>query len=149
MVIGEEITYRGKKLHLVLNDFPEEFDRIMMMNPEQFLSISLLDERMSYFYFGQEAPDGALIFTENFDYRPERLKQRGLSVFRPLGYQKPVDFYIPRYVYWNPNIKLKTSEPTHVRFFMDDACDHCTFVLEGVLNDGTVCRKEKKISLRR
>lgn len=97
MVIGEEITYRGKKLHLVLNDFPEEFDRIMMMNPEQFLSISLLDERMSYFYFGQEAPDGALIFTENFDYRPERLKQRGLSVFRPLGYQKPVDFYIPRY----------------------------------------------------
>ena len=68
-----------------------------MMNPEQFLSISLLDERMSYFYFGQEAPDGALIFTENFDYRPERLKQRGLSVFRPLGYQKPVDFYIPRY----------------------------------------------------
>lgn len=167
MVIGEEITYRGKKLYLVLNDFPEEFDRIMMMNPEQFLSISLLDERMSYFYFGQEAPDGALIFTENFDYRPERLKQRGLSVFRPLGYQKPVDFYIPRYdvdsvrlamadstdirptVYWNPNIKLKTSEPTHVRFFMDDACDHCTFVLEGVLNDGTVCRKEKKISLRR
>ena len=82
MVIGEEITYRGKKLHLVLNDFPEEFDRIMMMNPEQFLSISLLDERMSYFYFGQEAPDGALIFTENFDYRPERLKQRGLSVFQ-------------------------------------------------------------------
>ena len=148
-----------------MNDFPEEFDRIMMMNPEQFLSISLLDERMSYFYFGQEAPDGALIFTENFDYRPERLKQRGLSVFRPLGYQKPV--YIPRYdvdsvrlamadstdirptVYWNPNIKLKTSEPTHVRFFMDDACDHCTFILEGVLNDGTVCRKEKKISLRR
>ena len=167
MVIGEEITYRGKKLYLVLNDFPEEFDRIMMMNPEQFLSISLLDERMSYFYFGQEAPDGALIFTENFDYRPERLKQRGLSVFRPLGYQKPVDFYIPRYdvdsvrlamadstdirptVYWNPNIKLKTFEPTHVRFFMDDACDHCTFILEGVLNDGTVCRKEKKISLRR
>ena len=42
MVIGEEITYRGKKLYLVLNDFPEEFDRIMMMNPEQFLSISLL-----------------------------------------------------------------------------------------------------------
>ena len=52
-------------------------------------------------------------------------------------------------VYWNPNIKLKTFEPTHVRFFMDDACDHCTFILEGVLNDGTVCRKEKKISLRR
>ncbi len=26
----------GQKLHLVLNDFPEEFDRIMMMNRNSF-----------------------------------------------------------------------------------------------------------------
>lgn len=167
MVMENEITYRGKPLYLVLNDFPEEFDRIITMSPKQFLSISLLDEQMSYLYFGQEAPDGALIFTENYNYMPARLKPRGISAFRPLGYQKPVEFYVPRYdvdsvrlaladsadirptVYWNPNVRLKTSEPTHVRFFMDDACDHCTFILEGVLNDGTVCRKEKKISLRR
>ena len=79
MVIGEEITYRGKKLHLVLNDFPEEFDRIMMMNPEQFLSISLLDERMSYFYFGQEAPNETLKLKKNLHYRQKRIKQKGLN----------------------------------------------------------------------
>ncbi len=166
IVTGETITYHGEPLYLVLNNFEETFDRIMMMEPQRFLSISLLDDQMAYFYFGDKAKNGALVFTENYDYMPERSKSLSVSSFIPLGYQKPVEFYVPPYdvdslrialadtidlrptLYWNPNIKLKSSEPTRVRFFMDDGCESCTFTLEGVLNDGTVCREEKNIRLR-
>lgn len=166
MAMNNQITYMGKDLYLVMDEMVEEYDRISMMDPKEFLSICLLDGFNAQFYFGVEAKDGALVFTRNFNYIPEKANRLNKAVFIPLGYQKAAQFYMPRYdvdsvrlamadtmdirptLYWNPNVSLKTDSPAYLQFFTDDGCENATLILEGILKDGTVCRKEKKIRLK-
>lgn len=166
LVINKEVTYQGKKIAILLDEMEQNYEFISMMDPKEFLSISMLDEMMGKFYLGESGQNGALVFTRNWNYVPERLGRLNIQTFTAFGYQKPVEFYMPRYdvdsvrmamadtmdvrktIYWNPKVKISSTEPTRLRFFTDDGCEHATLILEGVLKDGTVCRKEQKIRLK-
>ena len=66
----------------------------------------------------------------------------------PLGYQKPVEFYVPKYeidsvrmvkqpdmrstVYWNPKINVQTGAGTTVSFYTADPSTTYTYIIEGI-----------------
>ena len=69
------------------------------------------------------------------------------QLIRPLGYQKPVGFYNPRYeapdgyalrhtVYWNPSLKIKDGKASFD--FMPNGAKRYRITVEGVGAEGQV-----------
>jgi len=66
----------------------------------------------------------------------------------PLGYQKPVEFYSPKYdtpeamntknpdlrstIYWKPNVIVDNTQKASVDFYTADACTSYSIVMEGI-----------------
>ena len=85
-----------------------------------------------------------------------------LKVVSPLGYQKPAEFYAPRYdtgnngigdgadlretLYWNPSIAINNKQ-AHFNFYTNDAASTSyTITIEGVTQSGEIIHATKKIT---
>lgn len=81
-----------------------------------------------------------------------------LKTITPLGYQRPCEFYNPRYdaaidglpvgsdlrstVYWNPSVKIGAKGVSELSFYANDATNTgYTITVEGVTNSGEVVRE--------
>lgn len=74
----------------------------------------------------------------------------------PLGFQKPTYFYTPKYevdsvrrnpipdlrttIYWNPALKTDSAGVMHMNFFTADKANNYQVVLEGITDEGELCR---------
>lgn len=86
---------------------------------------------------------------------------KGVKKIMPLGYQKPVEFYVPKYevdsvrlakqpdmrstVYWNSNITVQAGAETLVRFYTADPSTSYTYIIEGLGEDGRIFRSVGKL----
>nr|MBD3621388.1 Plug domain-containing protein [Sunxiuqinia sp.] len=80
----------------------------------------------------------------------------GVVKYMPLGYQKPSEFYVPKYevdsirisrdpdvrstVYWDPTIEIDQSGITTIQFYAADPNTTYFYILEGITNRGEICR---------
>lgn len=86
-----------------------------------------------------------------------------IKTFKPLGYQRPAEFYAPRYdtgnngigegtdlretIYWNPSIAIGTNKQAHFNFYTGDAANTTyTITVEGVTQSGELIHAMKKIT---
>ena len=86
-----------------------------------------------------------------------------LKVVSPLGYQKPAEFYAPRYdtgdngigegtdlretLYWNPSITIGSNKQARFNFYTNDAASTSyTITVEGVTQSGELIHATKKIT---
>ena len=85
----------------------------------------------------------------------------GLATLYPLGYQKPAEFYSPKYdvpdslqadktdfrttVYWNPRIQTDSTGHAKVAFYTTDMNHDMEYVLEGITEKGIPCRATGRI----
>ena len=86
-----------------------------------------------------------------------------LKVVSPLGYQKPAEFYAPRYdtgdngigegtdlretLYWNPSVAIGNSKQAHFNFYTNDVVNTSyTITVEGVTQSGELIHATKKIT---
>ena len=83
-------------------------------------------------------------------------KPISLTKVTPLGYQKPAEFYVPRYdvdsvrisdkadlrttIYWNPELETDSVGTVHVKFYTADPANNYSVVLEGLSKSGEICR---------
>jgi len=79
-----------------------------------------------------------------------------LTTVTPLGYQKPAEFYVPKYnvdsvrmsdkadlrttIYWNPKLETDSAGTVHVKFYTADPANNYSVVLEGLSKSGEICR---------
>ena len=82
-------------------------------------------------------------------------------VFTPLGYQKPVAFYSPKYdtqeakwssipdfrttIFWKPDIIISEEGEASFEFYTSDFKTTYSVVIEGLTNDGKIVRQVEKI----
>ena len=94
-------------------------------------------------------------------YRPSL----GLATLYPLGYQKPAEFYSPKYdvpdslqttktdfrttVYWNPQIQTDSTGHAKVSFYTTDMKHDMDYVLEGITEKGIPCRATGRIKAKK
>lgn len=164
---GDSVTRMGKPVHLVVNDFEEEFSYVLNISPADLVSISFIRPMASETLFGERAANGALIITTNPNFVPRNnVPKMNMVTFSMLGYQRKAEFYMPHYevdsvrmalkdsvdyrttVYWNPDVRTDESGKARFFFTTSDGYGPYTMIIEGILDDGTVCRKEKKIRLK-
>ena len=86
-----------------------------------------------------------------------------IKTFTPLGYQRPAEFYAPRYdtgnggigegtdlretIYWNPSIAIGTNKQARFNFYTGDAANTTyTITVEGVTQSGELIHAMKKIT---
>ena len=94
------------------------------------------------------------------DYRND--PDRTIKTIRPLGYQRPAEFYAPCYdtgncgiddgpylretLYWNPSIDIDNNKQASFKFFTGDATSTSyTITVEGVTANGELIHTTKKI----
>ena len=163
---GDSVTRFGKSLYMLVNDFEEDFDFIMMLQPQDLVSISFIRPPTSTTFWGEKAQNGAIVITTNPHFVPRNLPKLNMVSFSLLGYQKKAEFYMPHYevdsirialtdttdrrstIYWNPNVSVDASGKAECFFTTSDSYGPYTVIIEGILNNGTVCRKEEKIKLK-
>ena len=88
-------------------------------------------------------------------------KALNYAVYTPLGYQKPVEFYAPRYetleakyltipdfrttIYWKPDIVVSEEGEAAFDFYTSDFPTTYSVVIEGLTTDGSIIRQVEKI----
>ena len=163
--VEKTVSRLSRSLVFLVNDIQEDYDYVMTLRPADLLNISYVDGSQAGVLIGDYAANGALVLTTNPNY--VNTKQRlNISVLSFLGYQKPSEFYIPKYevdsvrralakvaderstIYWNPDVRTNAAGKAEFSFFTSDSYGPYTVIIEGVLDDGTVCRKERKITLK-
>lgn len=89
----------------------------------------------------------------------------GLATLYPLGYQKPAEFYSPKYdvadslqtaktdfrttIYWNPKIQTDSTGHATVSFYTTDMGHDMEYVLEGITENGIPCRATGRITAKK
>lgn len=112
---------------------------------------------------GGDGAGGAIVITTKRGFTGKReIPVYNIKKSLPLGYQKPAEFYSPRYetqaqrsssqpdmrstIYWNPNVTVSALGEGIFDFYTADAPTTYTVVIEGITSDGKIIQSIKKIS---
>lgn len=160
------ITRMGRDtLMLIINDYVEDLEQILLLEPEFVRSISLLDGMKGRVLFGEAGANGVLVINIDPARRIARPTDHpSMQNFTLLGYQKPSAFYAPSYevdsaranheyderntIYWNPSVKIGKHIPAKVSFYAADGISKYTVIVEGITTGGEVCRKSIKLNMK-
>ena len=103
--------------------------------------------------------DGAILMYSKKNSSPEG--QFHVKMLMPLGYQKPAEFYAPKYdtpgardygipdlrttIHWQPKVQTDDTGRAAFDFYTADAESNYTVVIEGVTDNGKIIYKKGKI----
>ena len=117
----------------------------------------------SLFFLGDRALCGIIsIFTKR-GIPKDRKETPYIKYMMPLGFQKPAEFYAPKYdkpslntkpdlrttIYWEPNLTTDEDGKANFRFYTADVPTTYTVVIEGITEDGKIVYKRDKIVVKK
>ena len=164
-ITGDQISLRGSGPNPFNPDVTPLFliDGLETADANDFLYLNSNDiEKIEIFkganasIFGSQGKYGAIAFyLKSVNTRPSN-PIFSLAHLIPLGYQKPAQFYVPKYevdsvlnsskpdlrttIYWNPKLVADSNGNVHVKFYTADNENDYSVVFEGLTNSGEICR---------
>ena len=159
-VENEQVYFRGNQspaMFLIDNIEvqPESQRDITLLNSSEIESISIF-KGASAAIFGSRGGSGVVAIQLKRGYIPKAEDPISLTRVTPLGFQKPTEFYVPKYevesihkspkadlrttIYWNPKLQTDTAGNVNVKFFTADNPSKYSVVVEGITKDGEICR---------
>ncbi len=106
--------------------------------------------------FGGRGGDGVIAITLKEGVKIKYPTPISLANISPLGYQKPSQFYVPKYevdsvlkkqdpdlrttIYWNPKLAADINGNINVKFYTADKTNNYNIEVEGITNAGELCR---------
>ncbi len=161
---GDQMSVRGGGAPLVVLDhIPYEpgFFSILDLNVSDVSELFLVKDASAGIMFGARAAAGALIVnTKKGSFEYKNKKSGNISDFiKPLGYQKPVEFYSPKYetneernqpdlrttIFWKPNVEVTETGDAFFNFYSSDAETTYSVVIEGTSAYGHLIHKVANI----
>ncbi|MDR2232762.1 MAG: TonB-dependent receptor plug domain-containing protein [Tannerella sp.] len=115
--------------------------------------------------FGARGSNGVISITlkRGLDATHSPREAFNSAVFTPLGYQKPIEFYSPRYdtqeakqsetpdyrttIFWKPDVVVSEAGETTFDFYTSDFPTTYSVVIEGMTTDGQIVRQVEKIQV--
>jgi len=116
--------------------------------------------------FGSRGSNGIISITKRrgLESISSVKKTFNCAVFTPLGYQKPVEFYAPRYetleakhltipdfrttIFWKPDVVISDTGEASFEFYTSDFPTTYSVVIEGMTTDGRIIRQVEKIRVQ-
>jgi len=156
-VSGNSITLLGNSGPplIMLDGVPiEGTDELSMMNIEDIEDITLF-KGASAAFFGSQGGNGVIAIAMR-EGVVRNIEKPNLAKITPLGYQKPAQFYMPKYsvdsirllkkadlrntIYWNPALQTDSNGIALVKFYQTDKPTPLEVIIEGVTENGEICR---------
>lgn len=168
-------TVYGSTSPLVLVDgIPMEWPEIMLSQFDSPLeSVNVNDiESIDVFkgasaaVFGLRGSNGAISITTRRGNDNDGSRKTGFNYtsLSPLGFQKPVEFYAPKYetpqskhlgnpdyrttIFWKPDIIVAEDGKASFEFYTSDFPTTYSVVIEGLSTDGKIIRQVEKIEVK-
>lgn len=157
-VNGQSISIRGASgnpLFVVDGIETENLDDVMYLNSFDIENIALF-KGASATFFGSKGANGVIAITLKKGVIRQAVTPPSLLHITPLGFQKPAEFYMPKYevdsirklvkpdlrttIYWNPKLRTDSTGTINVKFYSADKPNNYTVILEGISKTGEICR---------
>ena len=157
-VNGQDVTIRGAKgspLFLIDEIESNNIEDVAYLTTEDIEDISVF-KGAGATMFGSRGGNGVVAISLKKGYIRKAQTPISLISVTPLGYQKPSEFYVPKYnidsvrlnsqpdlrttIYWNPKLVADSTGTVHVKFYTADKPDNYSVTLEGITNKGEICR---------
>lgn len=155
---GQSISIRGSNgnpLFVVDGIETEEIDDILYLNSFDIEAIYLF-KGVSASTFGSRGGNGVIAITLKKGIVRQYMTPSSLAHVKPLGFQKPTQFYVPKYdldsilkqpkadyrttIYWNPKLATDSAGNMNFKFFTADKANNYDIIIEGISNSGEICR---------
>lgn len=149
-------------------------DNMPMNYPDVLQTINVYDVASVEVYKGADAAIFGLrggfgvvniLMKTHEDFVDDPVVDYNKQIVYPLGYQKPVEFYAPKYetpeqrssylpdlrttIYWKPDLTTDANGESSVVFYTADAATTYSILVEGITDDGTPIRHVEKIQVNR
>jgi len=116
--------------------------------------------------FGARGLNGVISITTRRAKQHRRMQpdDPDFTVFTPFGYQKPTEFYAPRYetnetpqspvsdfrttIFWKPDVIISDAGEASFEFYTADFPTTYSVVIEGITGDGKIVRQVERIQVR-
>jgi len=157
-VSGDKISIRGSinnPMFLVDNIEMQDMDEISYLTSNDIENIEVF-KGASAAIFGSRGGNGVIAITLKKGVALKTTTPISLAHILPLGYQKPAQFYVPKYevdsilnspkpdlrttIYWNPKLEADNNGIVHVKFYTADKANNYSVVFEGLTKSGEICR---------
>ena len=172
VVVNEEtderyltISMRGSEATLILDGsmykYGQQIAVLRTLNKDDIEQVDVLKSPYSLIY-DPETTGGVIAITTKRGYDKYNAKwgPTNLKTIMPLGFQKPAEFYVPRYdfiaekesknpdlrttIHWQPHLKVQNGKAS-IEFYTADGVVDYSVVIEGVGKDGRLLRVEENI----
>lgn len=163
-VMGESVSIRGSNgspLFLIDGFETESIEDIMYLTTADVEEIFVF-KGPSAAIFGSRGGNGAIAITLKRGAAVKHSTPISFSVINPLGFQKPTEFYMPKYdvedvknstkadlrttIFWNGRLKTDENGKINIRFYTADPANNYMFILEGVTENGLLIHNSGIIS---
>ena len=160
LINGDKISIRGatdNPMFLVDDIEIQDIEEISYLTSNDVQSIQIF-KGANAAIFGSRGGNGVIVIKlkEGIDLKtPTAIS---LARVNPLGYQKPSEFYVPKYevdsvykssnpdlrttIYWNPKLTCDSTGVIHVKFYTADKAFNYSVVMEGLTKAGEICHYE-------
>ena len=160
------VTIRDKGSEIMpilsVNDIILSMEDLDLIDPSNVVQVDLLTGAKAMF-FGKSGIVLS-IFTKHKIY-DKIFPSFHIKSFFPLGYQQPVEFYMPKYdtpekrntptpdlrttIHWQPVVQTADTGVASFEFYTADETTSYTVIIEGLTDDGRIIRQEGKIEVRK
>jgi len=147
---------------ILIDGFP--IDDIRDISPDIVESIDVL-KYASATGFGMRGANGIVSITTRRGGEENEIEKFNQTIYTPLGYQKPVEFYSPKYetleskhltipdlrttIFWKPDLVIpEDEEETSFEFYTSDYSTTYSVVIEGLTTDGRIVRQVEKMHVK-
>lgn len=157
-VTGDKISIRGSMnspMFLVDNVEVQNFEDISYLSTNDVERIEVF-KGVSAAIFGSRGGNGVIAITLKQGVTVNAGMPISLAHVTPLGYQKSIQFYVPKYevdsvlkstqpdlrttIYWNPKLVSDATGTFHINFYSADKANNYLVIVEGITNTGDICR---------
>jgi len=157
-VNGESVSIRnasGNPLFIIDGIETDQIQDVEYINSFEIENIAIF-KGASTSFFGSKGGNGVVAITLKKGVITKSITPPSLIHVTPLGYQKPVEFYVPKYdvdsirkqakpdlrttIYWDPKIQSDDNGSFQVKFYTADQPNNYRIILEGISNKGEICR---------
>ncbi len=157
-ITGDKISIRGatgNPMFLVDEIEIQDMEEISYLTSNDVESIQVF-KGANAAIFGSRGGNGVIVIKLKEGVDLKTSTPISLAHVTPLGYQKPAEFYVPKYnvdsvykssnpdlrttIYWNPTLVCDSTGTIHIKFYTADTANNYSVVLEGISTSGEICR---------